>query len=81
MSLNESSQESKTDETSKENIEILEKTFEFIPKGIHSWKQQGPYLICSSCELQHAVWIGVSKWLVGFEEDGSPKLVDSVLVP
>lgn len=40
----------------------------------HQWIQQGPYLICRSCQVAHSVYIGVRKQLVGFKEDGTPEL-------
>jgi len=39
----------------------------YIPKEGHEWRQQGPYLICNSCPLQHATYIGMKKQLIGFE--------------
>ncbi len=38
----------------------------------HKWIQQGPYLICQSCELKHAVYIGVEKHLLGYDKEGKP---------
>lgn len=46
--------------------------FEFIPKSQHKWVQQGPYLICRSCDLQHAVPIGMERVLMGFKDNGDP---------
>jgi len=46
--------------------------FKFIPKGSHIWRQQGPYIICKSCELDHAVFIGINKQLIGFTDKGEP---------
>lgn len=50
--------------------------WEFNPDVLsgHEWRQQGPYLICKSCELTHALYIGMNKILVGFREDGKPIL-------
>lgn len=39
----------------------------------HEWRQQGYSLVCRSCELSHAIYIGPNKELVGFSEDGKPK--------
>lgn len=41
----------------------------------HKFIQQGPYLKCQSCMLHHAVFIGPKLIMVGYREDGSPKLV------
>lgn len=52
--------------------EVMQKEYEFIPSGLCKYKQRGPYLICTSCEVQHAVWIGMEKILVGEDENGKP---------
>jgi len=46
----------------------------FVKKGIegHQWVQQGPFLVCKSCPIKHAVWIGMNKKLVGIDEEGKP---------
>jgi hypothetical protein len=49
-------------------------SYRFIPKGYHEWRQEGGYIICRSCELEHAVWIGMDKILVGLNKDGKPIL-------
>jgi hypothetical protein len=38
----------------------------------HVWHQRGPALICTSCPVQHAFFIGIDKRLMGFDESGSP---------
>lgn len=48
--------------------------FTFIPQGTHDMRQQGYYLICFSCEVQHAVWIGRDKLMVGVNDKGEPIL-------
>lgn len=40
----------------------------------HSWRQQGPNLVCLSCHYQHGFWVGMDKKLVGFDEHGEPIL-------
>lgn len=47
--------------------------FKFIP-GNHEWRQQGPYCICKSCDLEHAVYIGMEHMMIGVKEDGTPIL-------
>lgn len=46
--------------------------FVFKPNEQHDWRAQGPYIICKSCELQHAVYIGMDKLLAGLDEKGKP---------
>ena len=61
----------------QKNEEVLDfnkPTYSFIPKGNHDWRQRGPYIICLSCELQHAVWIGMEKIMVGINKEGKPIL-------
>lgn len=48
--------------------------FTFIPKANHEWRQQGYYLICKNCEVEHASWIGKDKMMVGLDEKGQPIL-------
>jgi len=66
----------KNTETVKNNDEledVLDFTkpdYEFKPKEHHEWRQQGYYLVCKSCECQHATWIGPEKVMVGMNEQG-----------
>jgi hypothetical protein len=53
------------------NIENLESYVREDLTG-HKWKQKGPYLVCESCPVKHATWIGVDNQLVGFTEEGEP---------
>lgn len=83
MSSIESNQESKTLLTDEEVLNLKKEEqaydfdnpeFTFIPKGIHNWRQEGPYLVCRSCEIHHAVFIGMEKMMVGIDENGNPIL-------
>ena len=47
--------------------------FTFQP-GNHSYRQQGFFLVCKSCELQHAVGIGSNQIMVGVDSEGTPIL-------
>ena len=38
----------------------------------HIWHQEGPCLVCESCQVRHAVSIGMDKRLVGFDDEGNP---------
>lgn len=38
----------------------------------HSWRQRGPFLVCTSCDYEHSQWIGSDKKLVGFDKGGQP---------
>lgn len=64
----------KENEEKAEILDFNKPSYSFVPKGNHDWKQKGPYLVCMSCELQHAVWIGVEKIMVGINEKGKPIL-------
>lgn len=83
MSSIESNQESKTLLTDEEVLNLKKEEqaydfdnpeFTFIPKGIHNWRQEGPYLVCRSCEIHHAVFIGMEKMMIGIDENGNPIL-------
>jgi len=45
-----------------------------VPSVHHSWKQQGPSLVCSSCPHSHSQWVGMDKRLTGFDNEGRPTL-------
>ncbi len=53
-----------------EVMDFSKPDFTFTPKGVHEWRQEGYYLICRSCDLQHAIWIGGEKILTGFDNNG-----------
>lgn len=57
-----------------EQLDFENPSFVFKPNEQHSWRQQGPYLVCKSCELQHAVYVGMQVMLVGLDEKGKPIL-------
>lgn len=87
MSLTESDQESKILLTDEEVAHLKnqdEKPFDFdrpdyvfVPKGIHNWRQEGIYIVCRSCDVEHAIFIGPDKMMVGMDSEGKPILVDS----
>jgi hypothetical protein len=83
MSSIESNQESKTLLTDEEVLNLKNEEqpynfdnpeFVFTPKGFHNWKQEGPYICCRSCDVEHAIWIGMEKIMVGIDEEGRPIL-------
>lgn len=58
-----------------EEFEILnfdQPDFSFKPKEHHDWRQRGPYLVCKSCDLEHAVYVGTGKLMVGLNDKGQP---------
>lgn len=64
----------KDEEVPEVPFEVMRKDFEFIPHALCQFRQRGFYLVCCSCELQHAVYIGPNKLMIGEKEDGSPIL-------
>ena len=52
-----------------EEKDIKSPDFKFVP-GNHLWKQQGYYIVCYGCELEHAVWLGPDKLMVGVNDKG-----------
>jgi hypothetical protein len=57
-------------ERETEVLDFNKPDFSFIPKGVHEWRQQGYYLVCKSCDLEHAVWIGNNRILIGINDKG-----------
>lgn len=69
----------KNEEEEKNLEEVLNfntPDFVFTPRERHGWRQEGPYLVCKTCELQHASYIGMNKVLIGLDEEGQPILKD-----
>lgn len=58
----------------EETLDFTKPAYTFIPKGRHTYRQNGYYLVCKSCDINHAVFIGPDKIMVGEEEDGTPIL-------
>jgi len=66
-----------TEANSDEHIDIDRSTLSPLTKpGIagHGWRQRGPYLVCTSCPIQHSLGIGINRQLQGFDEAGNPIL-------
>lgn len=57
-----------------ERLDFTRPDFSFIPKGNHDYKQRGYYLVCKSCELEHGIFVGPERLMVGIEEGGQPIL-------
>lgn len=55
-----------------EQLDFNNPSFVFAPKEHHDWRQQGPYLVCKSCEVQHAAYVGTEKILTGLNDEGQP---------
>ena len=36
----------------------------------HNWRQQGPHLVCTSCKVRHAVYIGLTKRVIQIKSNG-----------
>lgn len=65
--------EEKTDQIIEE-MDFANPSFKFTPSGRHTYRQEGYYLCCRSCELHHAVYIGPDKIMVGESPTGEPIL-------
>jgi len=61
----------KTSEEVPEKIDLgdLESQIAAGMKG-HNWRQKGPYLVCESCKVKHAVFLGLTKYLKQVKSDG-----------
>lgn len=67
--------QNQTNEVKDESeVETLEEVFSFRPSGMCRYRQRGPYLVCVSCEVQHAVYIGMDRMMIGEDEEGKPIL-------
>lgn len=62
------------DEIQSEVLDFNKPDFKFIPKANHEWVQRGYYLVCLGCDLEHGVFIGPNKLMIGRKEDGTPIL-------
>ena len=66
-------------EETKERTSHIDIDVSSIPSQVkegllgHTWKQQGPYLICTSCPISHAISIGVNRIYLGSDDKGMPK--------
>lgn len=68
------SMEKQNEEPEFEELDFNKPDFVFTPNGMHEWRQQGYYIVCKSCELEHAAFIGSEHLLIGIKEDGQPLL-------
>lgn len=66
--------EEEKDDSIIEDLDFNNPSFMYKPEANHGWRQQGPYLICKDCIVEHGAWIGTDKLLIGFDEQGSPQL-------
>lgn len=64
--------EEEKDVSESETIDFSKPNFIFVPQGNHDWRQRGPYIVCVSCEIEHASWIGMEKMLVGIDKESQP---------
>lgn len=62
---------SKDEQPESEVLNFDKADFQFVAKNCQ-WRQQGPYLVCKSCFIEHATYIGMEKILVGMDEEGKP---------
>lgn len=67
----------KNEKQKAEHIEVDKSTLTPLTtpglKG-HRWIQKGPFLICQSCPIEHATYIGTSHLFAGVNEEGIPLL-------
>lgn len=61
-----------------ETLDFNKPSFTFKPNENHNWRQQGPYIVCKSCELEHAIRVGMDKIMVGLNKKGQPILKNRV---
>jgi len=59
--------------TSEQIEEIRKGAIEKAKQATHRWRQRGFWLVCTSCDNNHAIWIQ-GKEMIGENEDGTPIL-------
>jgi hypothetical protein len=64
----------KNEEEVVQELDFTKPDFIFLPKGRHIYRQQGYFIVCSSCDLTHAVFIGKDRVMVGEDSGGQPIL-------
>ena len=42
----------------------------------HTWRQKGPYLVCTSCKVKHGVFVGLTKCIKQVKANGELVLED-----
>lgn len=67
-------EEKKNEDIENEDLDFNKPDYLFSPGANHDYRQQGYYLVCRSCEIEHAVWIGENKLMVGVDKEGKPIL-------
>ncbi len=55
-----------------ESLDFSKPDYQFTPGAYHEWRQKGFFMVCKSCEIMHAVYIGPEKILIGLDEKGQP---------
>jgi hypothetical protein len=53
-----------------EILDFTKPSFKFSPSNNCDWIQRGYNLVCRSCELEHGVFIGPDKLMVGKDKNG-----------
>lgn len=72
--MNEHDDETKENEAEGETLDFTRPSYVFEPKEYHQWIQRGPYLVCQSCEIEHASFVGMEVLLIGLDSEGKPIL-------
>lgn len=57
-----------------ESLDFSKPDYIFSPPGNHIYRQQGVYLVCKSCDIQHAVYVGIERIMIGVDKQGKPIL-------
>lgn len=57
--------------TTEQIEEIRKDAKEKAKRATHRWRQKGYWLVCTTCENNHAIWIK-GKEMIGENADGTP---------
>lgn len=69
--MNQNEETNGEEEPISETLSWEKPDFVYIPKN-HEFRQEGGYLICRSCPLEHATYIGIEKIMIGNNSEGLP---------
>lgn len=64
----------KEEQPQGEILDFTKPSYNFIPNEAHDWRQRGPFLVCKSCDIEHATYIGPGRLLTGLDDKGRPIL-------
>ncbi len=62
------------DPTMSVDADFANSPHKFRLDKVHNWLQRGYYVHCTACPLEHGLWVGKDKLMVGIDADNMPIL-------